>query len=119
MKRSAWRRMRRNCHHFRTIRYQDTIENTTRIASTNCVSALDVLTSSHGVVGIARPTWSTTASALLFEPPECGRESFGQAGARHPAQLALRLRGIERVALQLAGPRRRAPHIGTAAGGFR
>jgi hypothetical protein len=42
------------------MRYQDTSENTTRIASTTFVSRLDVSTSSHGDVGIARPTWSNT-----------------------------------------------------------
>src|SRR5437867_10338362 len=66
MNRSAWRRMRRNCHHLRKMRYQETIEKTTRIASTNFVSRLDVSTSSQGVVGTARPACSSsTLSALL------------------------------------------------------
>src|SRR2546422_7915686 len=50
MKRSACRRIRRNCHHLRKMRYQETIENTTRMARTNLVSRLDVRTSSQGVV---------------------------------------------------------------------
>src|SRR5438093_1425999 len=60
MKRSACRRILRNCHHLRKIRYQETREKTTRMASTNLVSRLDVSTSSHGVVGTARPTCSNT-----------------------------------------------------------
>jgi len=56
--------MRRNCHHLRKIRYHEAMENTTRIASTNLVSRLDVSTSSQGVVGTARPTCrSSTLSA--------------------------------------------------------
>src|SRR5207247_10707968 len=56
MNRSAWARMRRNCHHFSTMKYHEAMENSTRIASTNLVSRLEVRTSSHGDVGIARPT---------------------------------------------------------------
>src|SRR5439155_3408782 len=73
MNRSACRRMRRNCHHLRKMRYQETMENTTRMARTNLVSRLDVRTSSQGVVGTARPTGKSTLSALperLQRPPQ-------------------------------------------------
>jgi hypothetical protein len=35
MKASVWRRTRRNCHHFSTMRAHETIENSNRIARTN------------------------------------------------------------------------------------
>jgi hypothetical protein len=35
MKASVWRRTRRNCHHFSTMRAHETIENSSRIARTN------------------------------------------------------------------------------------
>jgi len=44
----------------RKMRYQDASEKTTRIASTNFVSRLEVRTNSQGVVGTARPTCSNT-----------------------------------------------------------
>src|SRR2546421_10600769 len=65
MKRSACRRIFRNCHHFRKMRYQETTEKTTRIASTNFVSRLEVSTSSQGVVGTARPTCSSSTGSAL------------------------------------------------------
>src|SRR5437879_12584025 len=98
MKRSAWARMRRNCHHFSTMKYHDAIENSTRIASTNLVSRLEVRTSSHGEVGIARPTCSSTlASRGLLRvparvglvPPPRGLDDLSQRGvARAPAEQA-------------------------------
>src|SRR6266571_3460659 len=116
MKRSAWRRVLRNCHHLRKIRYQETSEKATRMASTNLVSRLDVSTSSHGVVGTARPTCSNTrhpsrrngdrsgwvpGRVRLVPPPRAHQDLF-QAGALWlPAQEAARpphrgneLRGI-------------------------
>src|SRR5689334_10999385 len=100
MKRSACRRMRRNCHHFRKMRYQETSENTTRIASTNFVSRLDVSTSSQGVVGTARPACSSsTLSALLavavpvgmrlVPHPGGGQDLFETRVARPPAEHLL------------------------------
>src|SRR5437899_5710262 len=71
MKRSACRRIFRNCHHLRKMRYQDTTEKTTKIASTNFVSRLEVSTSSQGVVGTARPTCSS--STRQPSPQESGR----------------------------------------------
>src|SRR5260370_30005138 len=60
MERAGSCRMRRNCHHLSTMRYHEITENPTRIARTNFVSGLDVSTSSHGVVGTARPICSST-----------------------------------------------------------
>src|SRR3989454_9261121 len=68
MKRSAWRRIFRNCHHLRKMRYQDTGEKTTRTPSTNFVSRLEVRTSSQGVVGTARPTCSNTRQPSFEKP---------------------------------------------------
>src|SRR2546428_9243707 len=68
MKRSASQRSRRKSHHFLKIRNQDTSENSTRMASTNFVSRLEVSTRSHGVVGTARPTWSSTCQSSTTEP---------------------------------------------------
>src|SRR5947209_15903942 len=67
MKWSASQRSRRKSHHFLKIRNQDTSENSTRIASTNFVSRLEVSTRSHGVVGTARPTWSSTCQSSTTE----------------------------------------------------
>src|SRR5881296_7329 len=89
MKRSACARTRRNCHHLRKMRYQETMENTTRMASTNFVSRLDVSTSSQGVVGTARPTCKSTLSVLpegLQRPPETVRDG----DARAPLEPSLR-----------------------------
>src|SRR5258706_13753333 len=60
--------MRRNCHHLRTMKYHDTTEKTASTARTNCVSRLDVSTSSHGVVGTARPTCSSTLASTESAP---------------------------------------------------
>src|SRR5882762_7330209 len=60
--------MRRNCHHFSTMKYHETTEKTASTASTNCVSRLDVSTSSHGVVGTARPTCSSTLASTESAP---------------------------------------------------
>src|SRR2546428_4852131 len=62
-------RMRRNCHHLSTIKYHETTEKTARMAKTNCVSRLDVSTNSHGVVGIAPRTCS---SSIRFPPLPLG-----------------------------------------------
>src|SRR5205809_6254320 len=90
MNRSAWARMRRNCHHFSTMKYHDATENSTRIASTNLVSRLEVRTSSHREVGIARPTCGSTLACrgllrvparLGLAPPPRGLDDLSQAGA--------------------------------------
>src|SRR2546425_12301740 len=73
MKRSACRRIFRNCHHFRKMRYQETTEKTTRIASTNFVSRLEVSTSSQGVVGTARPTCSSSTGSALPQEKQANR----------------------------------------------
>src|SRR5256885_8167304 len=90
MNRSAWRRMRRNCHHLRKMRYQETMENTTRIASTNFVSRLDVSTSSHGVVGTARPTCSRSTLATLLSS-RTRRSEEHTSELQSPCNLVCRL----------------------------
>src|SRR5881409_867693 len=80
MKRSACRRIFRNCHHLRKMRYHEMSEKTARMASTNFVSRLDVSTSSHGVVGTARPTWSSST----VSPPESAKRSVPIPGRVRP-----------------------------------
>src|SRR5256886_17154557 len=82
--------MRRNCHHLRTIRYHDTSEKTARMASTNCVSRLDVSTSSHGVVGIAPRTCTSTLTSsvtvgVMLMPAPGTPQNLLQTGMRSPA----------------------------------
>src|SRR5437763_13811179 len=101
MKRSAWRRILRNCHHLRKIRYQETREKTTRLASTHVAGRLDVSTSSHGLVGTARPTCSNTRhpsrrgskrsgrvpGRVRLVPTPRARQDLVQSGAlRSPAE---------------------------------
>src|SRR5439155_1490220 len=110
MKRSAWRRIRRNCHHLRKMRYQETMENTTRMASTNLVSRLDVRTSSQGVVGTARPTWKSTVSALP-ERLQGPSQAVPDGDQRAPPERLRRLVHRQRVAPQLAGALRCVPNL--------
>src|SRR5205823_3235517 len=110
MKRSACRRIRRNCHHLRKMRYQETMENTTRMASTNLVSRLDVRTSSQGVVGTARPTWKSTLSALP-ERLQGPSQAVPDGDPRAPPEPLRRLVHRQRVAPQLAGALRCVPNL--------
>src|SRR5438046_9500585 len=110
MKRSACARTRRNCHHLRKMRYQGTMENTTRMASTNLVSRLDVRTSSQGVVGTARPTWKSTVSALP-ERLQGPSQAVTDGDQRAPPEPLRRLVHRQRVAPQLAGALRCAPNL--------
>src|SRR2546422_3730139 len=110
MKRSAWRRILRNCHHFRKMRYQETTEKTTRIASTNFVSRLEVSTSSQGVVGTARPTCSS--STRQPSPQESGRSE------EHTSELQSRLHLVCRLLLEKKKKRHRDKFCATSNVGF-
>src|SRR6266545_276821 len=110
---SASRRMRRNCHHFSTMRYHDTTEKTARIASTNCVSRLDVSTSSHGVVGTARPTCSSTLASTTSAPVP---PRVGPVPTPRACEDLLQARPAGAPAEHGGGPLRRRDELGWIAG---
>src|SRR5207249_8239664 len=98
--------MRRNCHHFSTIRYHETSEKTARMARTNCVSRLDVSTNSHGVVGIApRTCTSTLASSVtvgvsLMPAPGTAQNLLQTRSEEHTSELQSRFDLVCRLLLE-------------------